>query len=41
MTAPVRVGCSGWDYPHWRGVFYPEHLPRSAWFAEVDGGRDV
>lgn len=33
MNAPVRVGCSGWDYPHWRGVFYPEHLPRSAWFA--------
>jgi hypothetical protein len=29
----VRVGCSGWDDPHWRGVFYPEHLPRSAWFA--------
>ncbi|HWP35059.1 MAG TPA: DUF72 domain-containing protein [Thermodesulfobacteriota bacterium] len=29
----VWVGCSGWDYPHWRGVFYPADLPRSAWFA--------
>jgi uncharacterized protein YecE (DUF72 family) len=32
MGRPVRVGCSGWDYPHWRGVFYPEDLPRAAWF---------
>jgi uncharacterized protein YecE (DUF72 family) len=21
------VGTSGWTYPHWRGVFYPEGLP--------------
>ncbi|WP_232212861.1 DUF72 domain-containing protein [Saccharomonospora saliphila] len=26
MTA--RVGTSGWIYPAWRGVFYPEGLPR-------------
>ncbi|HXV95818.1 MAG TPA: DUF72 domain-containing protein [Gaiellaceae bacterium] len=24
---PVRIGCSGWSYPHWRGVVYPEGLP--------------
>jgi uncharacterized protein YecE (DUF72 family) len=24
--APVRIGCSGWVYPHWRGIFYPEGL---------------
>lgn len=33
MGQRVRIGCSGWDYPHWRGVFYPKDLPRSGWFA--------
>ncbi len=33
MGRRVWIGCSGWDYPHWRGVFYPEALPRSDWFA--------
>ena len=23
----VRIGTSGWVYPHWRGVFYPADLP--------------
>ena len=23
----VRIGISGWTYPPWRGVFYPEGLP--------------
>ena len=33
-TAPsVRVGCSGWQYKHWRGAFYPVDLPASQWFA--------
>jgi uncharacterized protein YecE (DUF72 family) len=27
VAASVRVGCSGWSYPHWRGRFYPERLP--------------
>lgn len=27
----VRVGCSGWQYAHWRGRFYPEDVPASAW----------
>jgi uncharacterized protein YecE (DUF72 family) len=31
--APVRIGCSGWIYPHWRGLFYPETLPVKRWFA--------
>lgn len=31
--ARVRVGCSGWVYPHWRGPFYPPDLPEDAWFA--------
>jgi uncharacterized protein YecE (DUF72 family) len=31
--APVRIGCSGWIYRHWRGLFYPERLPVKRWFA--------
>ncbi|HET9781065.1 MAG TPA: DUF72 domain-containing protein [Candidatus Dormibacteraeota bacterium] len=25
------VGTSGWQYAHWRRVFYPERLPQRAW----------
>jgi uncharacterized protein YecE (DUF72 family) len=28
----VRVGCSGWSYPDWRGLVYPGDLPSSRWF---------
>ena len=29
---PVRVGCSGWNYDHWRnGVFYPPRCPPQLW----------
>jgi uncharacterized protein YecE (DUF72 family) len=28
-----RVGTSGYDYPHWKGTFYPDSLPRSEWFS--------
>jgi uncharacterized protein YecE (DUF72 family) len=29
---PVRIGCSGWNYAHWRnGVFYPPRLASHAW----------
>jgi uncharacterized protein YecE (DUF72 family) len=28
----ARVGCSGWQYRHWRGDFYPGSLPQSRWF---------
>ena len=30
-TGRIRVGCSGWQYPHWRGVFYPQELPSGRW----------
>ncbi len=26
------VGCSGWFYWHWRGIFYPDKLPTTEWF---------
>jgi len=29
----IRIGCSGWQYKHWRGDFYPAELPQSAWLA--------
>lgn len=31
MTAPVHVGCSGWNYDDWRGRLYPERAPRRQW----------
>jgi uncharacterized protein YecE (DUF72 family) len=27
----VRIGCSGWNYGHWRGRLYPEGVPESRW----------
>jgi uncharacterized protein YecE (DUF72 family) len=31
-TAPqFRIGCSGWSYKSWRGLFYPRDLPPSGW----------
>lgn len=30
--APARIGCSGWIYKHWRGLFYPEKLSVKRWF---------
>ena len=31
-SSTVRVGCSGWNYGHWRnGVFYPPRMPASRW----------
>ena len=29
----VRIGTSGWVYQHWRGIFYPDDLRQSDWFA--------
>lgn len=31
-NSAIRIGCSGWNYRHWRGAFYPEKLPVKAWF---------
>lgn len=30
--AAIRIGCSGWQYRHWRGNFYPADLPARRWF---------
>lgn len=29
MAADIRIGISGWRYPPWRGVFYPEDLTQA------------
>jgi uncharacterized protein YecE (DUF72 family) len=31
VASSVRIGTSGWVYPHWRGPFYPRELPQSRW----------
>jgi uncharacterized protein YecE (DUF72 family) len=33
IRGTARIGCSGWQYKHWRGDFYPGDLPVSRWFA--------
>jgi uncharacterized protein YecE (DUF72 family) len=32
VSPQARVGCSGWQYRHWRGDFYDQRLPQSRWF---------
>jgi uncharacterized protein YecE (DUF72 family) len=27
----LHIGCSGWQYKHWRGDFYPAALPPGRW----------
>jgi uncharacterized protein YecE (DUF72 family) len=33
MAAKCYVGCSGWHYEHWRGLYYPQELPRPRWLS--------
>jgi uncharacterized protein YecE (DUF72 family) len=28
---PAWIGCSGWNYPHWRERVYPKGLPQRRW----------
>ena len=30
--AAIRIGCSGWNYRHWRALFYPEKVATKNWF---------
>ena len=32
LKAHAYVGCSGWFYWKWRGLFYPADLPTGEWF---------
>lgn len=31
------VGTSGWNYPHWQGVFYPKGLSQNKWLMHYAG----
>jgi uncharacterized protein YecE (DUF72 family) len=31
------IGTSGYDYPHWKGAFYPSRLPRRRWLEHAAG----
>jgi uncharacterized protein YecE (DUF72 family) len=33
MSVKYHVGCSGWHYEHWRGLYYPEALSKSKWLS--------
>ncbi len=37
----LRIGASGYQYDHWRGVFYPADLPKSRWFEYYAGHFDT
>ena len=37
----VKIGTSGWQYPHWRGAFYPDDLPMSRWLGFYAGSFDT
>ncbi len=28
----ILIGTSGWNYKHWKGIFYPIDLPQKDWF---------
>lgn len=33
LSQRIRLGCSGWQYRHWGGDFYPAGLRQKDWFA--------
>jgi len=32
MPHRIFIGTSGWNYNHWRGIFYPDELSTKEWF---------
>jgi len=41
-VSEIRIGCSGWNYQHWRdGVFYPPRLPPWRWLDFYAGRFDT
>ena len=34
---PVRIGCSGWNYAHWRERVYPKGCPPARWLRFYTG----
>jgi len=31
MEQVIRIGTSGWTYPHWKAVFFPADCPKPKW----------
>lgn len=32
MAGAIHIGCSGWNYRHWRDRFYPQKTPVRLWY---------
>lgn len=32
MASKIHIGTSGYQYDHWKEVFYPEDIPKKEWF---------
>lgn len=41
MEHPIHIGTSGWNYDHWRGIFYPESCPKTKWLDFYAGRFDT
>ncbi len=41
MRGRLRVGTSGWHYPHWRGAFYPGGMPSAEYLGFYAGHFDT
>jgi uncharacterized protein YecE (DUF72 family) len=41
MPPALRIGCSGWNYKHWRGSFYAPELPVREWFTHYSSVFDT
>ena len=37
----IHIGCSGWFYWHWRGIFYPDTKRTDTWFAHYTATFDT
>jgi len=37
----IRIGCSGWNYRHLRGPFYPEKMAARRWFEHYSSTFDT
>lgn len=31
MSLKNHIGCSGWQYDHWKGIFYPDDIAKKNW----------
>jgi uncharacterized protein YecE (DUF72 family) len=40
-AAAIRIGTSGYQYNHWRDVFYPANVPKIRWFEYYAGHFDT